>query len=174
MGIGGITPAQKLKMAVEVLLQSPVKNGRITAAVMTCIWDVSDRRFAVSRLGGGCPTGHYEMGRRVGQSKSPYLQGIALALMHTLRPYEVGETARSYRPITQPSIDIRGERALVCELPTAINGQSGAPESIYLTAPLRVQFLTEIKFVTPRGEPVIVGGLDGCQPPRIQLENLSN
>lgn len=29
-------------------------------------------------------------------------------------------TARSYRPITRPPIDIENERALVCGLPTAI------------------------------------------------------
>lgn len=36
----------------------------------------------------------------------------------------VGETARFYRPITQPPIDIEEERALVCELPTAIKGKA--------------------------------------------------
>lgn len=32
MGIGGITPAQKLKMAAKVLRMHPVKNGGITIA----------------------------------------------------------------------------------------------------------------------------------------------
>jgi len=35
---------------------------------------------------------------------------------------ELGETARSYRLFTQPPIDIGEETALVCKLPTAING----------------------------------------------------
>ena len=30
MGIGGITPAMKLKMAAQVLQMNPVKNGEIT------------------------------------------------------------------------------------------------------------------------------------------------
>ena len=33
MGIGGITPAQKLKMAAKVLRKHPVKNGGITIAI---------------------------------------------------------------------------------------------------------------------------------------------
>jgi putative transposase len=32
MGIGGITPAQKLKMAARILPLNPVKTGRITTA----------------------------------------------------------------------------------------------------------------------------------------------
>jgi len=35
------------------------------------------------------------------------------------------ETARSYRLVTQPPIDIGEEWALVCGLPTAIKGKAG-------------------------------------------------
>lgn len=41
-----------------------------------------------------------------------------------LRKSQVEKTARSYRPITQPPIDIGEEKALVCGLPTAIKGKA--------------------------------------------------
>ena len=43
---------------------------------------------------------------------------------------KMGETARSYRPITRPPIDIGEERALVCGLPTAIWVKRSAAVSI--------------------------------------------
>jgi hypothetical protein len=33
MGIGGITPAQKLKAAAQILLKRPAKNGNITIRI---------------------------------------------------------------------------------------------------------------------------------------------